>query len=304
MQNDATVGRLLLASFHQAIGEVLPARLEFYERWLDSSEHGAETLGVASFMAMLSFLQQEGHAADIVTSRAGQYAAVRTFGTLPAVKRSYFHVLPRRLRARKVVRLAAGMLPALYPESRIDTTSRGGTVFINIDGSPFCAARGADDEPSCSFYASAVLTFLRLFHLRAAVRVSRCRASGSKSCLLMVLPDVARSVTAEGSILSRDDLAATSISSATISIPTEPPVEIAIAETATEHEVPIVCDETPLDGGPAAVAAVPQGRSEIEARWDAIAAIPRVASMLRKADAQAVGPAAAGQDPEAPWHRL
>ena len=32
--NDAVVGRLLVASLHQAIADLLPTRLEFYEAWL------------------------------------------------------------------------------------------------------------------------------------------------------------------------------------------------------------------------------------------------------------------------------
>ena len=33
--NDAVVGRLLVASLHQAIADLLPTRLEFYEAWLN-----------------------------------------------------------------------------------------------------------------------------------------------------------------------------------------------------------------------------------------------------------------------------
>ena len=34
---DAAVGRLLVASLHQSIADLLPTRLEFYESWLNPS---------------------------------------------------------------------------------------------------------------------------------------------------------------------------------------------------------------------------------------------------------------------------
>ena len=34
MSDDARIGRVLVASLHQAIADVLPDRLEFYENWL------------------------------------------------------------------------------------------------------------------------------------------------------------------------------------------------------------------------------------------------------------------------------
>jgi hypothetical protein len=34
MSDDARIGRVLVASLHQSIGDVLPDRLEFYENWL------------------------------------------------------------------------------------------------------------------------------------------------------------------------------------------------------------------------------------------------------------------------------
>ena len=204
MQDDATVRRVLLASLHQAIGEVLPARLGFYERWLNPSGPDV-TLGVASFMAMLTFLHQEGEAFELISSRAGHLAAVRSFQELPSLKRAYLRLLPRRARARKAIGLLAQILPSLYPETRVDTTRRRSTVFVGVDGSPFCAVRGSADPPSCSFYSSTITTFLQLLNLGPSVRVSRCRSTGVKSCLLVVLPDQARSVAAAESALGLAD---------------------------------------------------------------------------------------------------
>ncbi|RPI55285.1 MAG: hypothetical protein EHM55_08350 [Acidobacteria bacterium] len=266
MQNDATVGRVLLASLHQAIAEVLPARLEFYERWLAPSSPGEETLGVASFMAVLAFLHEEGDASEAVATSAGHHAAVRSFRQLPPMKRAYLSVLPRPLRAQKVVRLAVGILPALYPESRVDMTRRGATVFINIDGSPFCDARGPDGPPSCGFYTGAISTFLRLFNLRASVKVSRCRASGSKSCLLMVLPDQMRS--AAGAERSLPGLAPL-ISPTSVPDPIVPSaaVEIGVADADAADDRPAA----PPEMAPSVGALARDDRAAIEARWEAIA---------------------------------
>ena len=193
MQNDdETVGRVLLASLHQAIWEVLPARLEFYESWLRPSELHKRTIDVGSFMAAISVLRHEGDAYDVVTTRAGQYAALWSFEELFAVKRAFVRALPHHLRARVVSRLIGRMLHNLYAESRADMTWRGSTIFVDLQKSPFCVTPGPADQPFCGFYASAIAEFLRLFDLHAAVRVSRCRALGAKSCLLLVLTDKVR----------------------------------------------------------------------------------------------------------------
>ena len=69
------VGRVLVASLHQAIGDILPARLGFYENWLSAKGMREGTIGVAPTYAVLSFLRQEGAAYQLITTRAGEYAA-------------------------------------------------------------------------------------------------------------------------------------------------------------------------------------------------------------------------------------
>ncbi len=200
MQSDGTVGRVLLASLHQAIGEVLPARLEFYEQWLQPPDHPDEALGIAPFGTMLSALQHEDDSQHVI-ERAGQYAAIRSFEKLSALRRAGTRILPRRIRARKAVGLIVRILPALYADARIDVTRRGGTIFIGIEGSPFCTPIGRAGRPSCHFYSNAVTTFLQLFKLSPAVRVSRCRESGTPSCLLTVLPYLPRGGAGIGTVL-------------------------------------------------------------------------------------------------------
>ena len=47
MSDDARIGRVLVASLHQAIADVLPDRLEFYENWLTVPGLREGTIGLA-----------------------------------------------------------------------------------------------------------------------------------------------------------------------------------------------------------------------------------------------------------------
>ena len=70
--SEARIGRVLVASLHQAIADILPTRLEFYENWLNVSGLREGTIGLAPLSAVLSFLRTEGEAYDLITARAGR----------------------------------------------------------------------------------------------------------------------------------------------------------------------------------------------------------------------------------------
>ena len=53
---------MLVASLHQAIADILPTRLAFYENWLNADGLREGTIGLAPLYAVLSFLRQEGDA--------------------------------------------------------------------------------------------------------------------------------------------------------------------------------------------------------------------------------------------------
>ena len=57
--NDAVVGRLLVASLHQAILHLLPTRLEFDEAWLNPGGLRQGRIGLALLAAVVSFLRLE-----------------------------------------------------------------------------------------------------------------------------------------------------------------------------------------------------------------------------------------------------
>src|SRR5919109_3077082 len=80
--SEPRIGRVLVASLHQAIADLLPNRIEFYENWLSTTGLRAGTIGLAPLSAVLSFLRSEGEAYNLITARAGEYAADWTVGTL------------------------------------------------------------------------------------------------------------------------------------------------------------------------------------------------------------------------------
>jgi hypothetical protein len=73
--SEPRIGRVLVASLHQAIADLLPTRLEFYENWLNVSGLRDGTIGLAPLSAVLSFLRTEGDAYTLITARAGEYGA-------------------------------------------------------------------------------------------------------------------------------------------------------------------------------------------------------------------------------------
>jgi len=184
--SEARIGRVLVASLHQAIADLLPTRLEFYENWLNVAGLREGTIGLAPLTAVLSFLRTEGQAYNLITARAGEYAAAWTFESVSPLERKVVRALPAPLRARAALRTARGLIRATYPSSRAITKVKKGVATIDLRGSLFCEVREASVEPLCGFYASAVARVLRLFDVPADARVSECRAVGRKACVLSV----------------------------------------------------------------------------------------------------------------------
>src|SRR5258707_5449830 len=103
---EAGIGRVLVASLHQAIADILPTRLGFYENWLNAEGLREGTIGLAPLYAVLSFLRQEGDAYRLITTRAGEYAAEWTVQSMPAVHRGIIKAAPGWLRTRMLLPLA------------------------------------------------------------------------------------------------------------------------------------------------------------------------------------------------------
>jgi hypothetical protein len=185
--SEPRIGRVLVASLHQAIADVLPARLEFYENWLNPNGLREGTIGLAPLSAVLSFLRAEGSAYAGIMSTAGDYAAQWTVRGLPAMERRLIAVLPAPLRVRAALRTARSLVRATYPGSRAIVRLRGNTASIDLRGSLFCEVRQASALPLCGFYAVAIARVLQLFAVAADAEVIECRASGTgRGCSLAV----------------------------------------------------------------------------------------------------------------------
>jgi hypothetical protein len=186
--SEPRIGRVLVASLHQAIGEVLPNRLEFYENWLNVAGLREGTIGLAPLFAVLSFLRTEGEAYHLVTARAGQYAADWTVNNLPPLERRVMRALPTGLRTRAALRTARALVRDTYPGSRAVVRVRRGVASIDLRGSLFCEVRETSILPLCGFYASAFARVMQLFSLAADASVNECRAAGGrKGCVLSLV---------------------------------------------------------------------------------------------------------------------
>src|SRR3989442_8522483 len=123
---EAGIGRVLVASLHQAIADLLPTRLGFYENWLNAEGLREGTIGLAPLFAVLSFLRQEGEAYRIITMRAGEYAAEWTVQSMSAVHRGTIKAAPVWLRTRMLLRLARRLVHHTYKGSRAISRLRRG----------------------------------------------------------------------------------------------------------------------------------------------------------------------------------
>ncbi len=185
---EAGIGRVLVASLHQAIGDILPTRLGFYENWLNAAGLRDGTIGLAPLYAVLSFLRQEGDAPyETITTRAGQYAAEWTVESMPRLERTLIKNAPLWLRTRLLLRLAGRLVRSSYRASRVASKVRKGTARIDVRDSIFCTVREPVAHPLCGFYAAAFTKLLSIFNLRTRVEITRCRATGGSSCVLEIV---------------------------------------------------------------------------------------------------------------------
>lgn len=186
--SEPRIGRVLVASLHQSIADLLPTRLEFYENWLNVSGLRDGTIGLAPLSAVLSFLRSEGEAYSLISARAGEYAAEWTMNGLPAFERRVIRALPAPLRLRAAMRVARGLVRATYPGSRAIVRIKRGTASVDLRGSLFCEVRETSVLPHCGFYAAAIVRVLQLCAIAAEARVSECRAAGGrKGCMMSVV---------------------------------------------------------------------------------------------------------------------
>lgn len=181
---EAHLGRLLPACLHQAISDVLPDRLEYYEEWLSPDGLRDGSIGLAPVTAVLGFLRTEGLAYREVSAKAGSLAAIWTVATLPPFHRRLGSSLPHSLRTRYALRLVRRIVRDVRRTSRAATRVRKGLATLKIQSSVFCTVREPQARPLCDFYASLAVETLRCFHVAADARLVSCRANGGDACIV------------------------------------------------------------------------------------------------------------------------
>ena len=183
---EAGIGRVLVASLHQGIADILPTRLSFYENWLNAEGLREGTIGLAPLYAVLSFLRQEGDAYDMITTRAGEYAAEWTVQSMSAFERAVLKATPPWLRRRVLLRLSGQLVRETYQGSRVIARLRKGTANVDVRASIFCTVREPVKHPLCGFYAAAFTKMMAMFNIGAHTHVVACRGTGGASCVLEV----------------------------------------------------------------------------------------------------------------------
>jgi len=92
----------------------MPTRLDFYENWLNAEalrrHHPPRPV-----YAVLSFLRQEGEAYDMITTRAGEYAAEWTVESMAPLQRTMIERHREWLRSRLLLRLARKLCARAIP---------------------------------------------------------------------------------------------------------------------------------------------------------------------------------------------
>ena len=184
IMTEARVGRLLAACLHQAILDVLPFRLEFYEHWLTSEGMRDGSIGLAPTTAVLSFLRAEGESYQQIMTRAGQLAAEWSLMSASATSKGSILWLPGPLRTRAGLRMASSIIRDVSTATRTAVRFKRGQGQITIRGSLFCAVRDPQTAPLCGFYAAAAAATLTRLGTPAKGHIESCCAVQGDVCVV------------------------------------------------------------------------------------------------------------------------
>lgn len=177
---------MLVASLHQAISDLMPMRLEFYENWLHPTGMRNGQIGLAPLAAVLSFLRQEGAPYALVTERAGEYAAQWTIDGLSPLVRLFIRTFPVALRARLAMRLTRRVVRRSCQGGQAVSKLRKGHGTLTMRSSVFCAVREPVARPLCGYYAAALSKLLTLSSVDAKVHVQTCQGVGDGACVIAI----------------------------------------------------------------------------------------------------------------------
>ena len=192
---ESGVGRVLVASLHQAIADTLPMRLAFYESWLTPEGLRDGTIGLAPLYAVLSFLRQEGDAAyGVVAAKAGEYAVEWTVAAMPPMRRRWIARLPKSIRRRVLLRRASALVRMSFVGNTVSWRIRRGAARVLVRASVFCEVREPVAQPLCVFYSAVFERMALQFAQPASVSIASCRAVGDAACELRVAFGVEQTV--------------------------------------------------------------------------------------------------------------
>ncbi len=184
--SDDGIGRILVASLHQSIGDALPMRLEYHEHWLSPMGLKEGRAGRAPLGAVLSFLRQEGQEVyDQVMNGAGRYSAQwhhQQSGPAPGLLR----LLPHRVRTRLALGQCRRLLQSAFTPATVTVSVRRGVGTVAVTGAIFCVLRDTWPWPTCRYFAAAAEQHLALQGLRTDVRITGCQGLGDGACTLQV----------------------------------------------------------------------------------------------------------------------
>lgn len=178
------IGRVLVASMHQAIADELPSRVEFYDHWLGGKRMRDGSVGLAPMTAVLGFLRAEGQPYHDVMKRAGLYAADWMVDSMSAIERRFILALPRWLRQRSVLRVVARTIRSGYEPTKVKIRLRRGEVALEIRNSLFCRTRETQSAALCDFHAALVVQVLNRFNLPSTVAIEQCTGTQGEMCLV------------------------------------------------------------------------------------------------------------------------
>jgi hypothetical protein len=186
--SDRRVGRLLTASLHASIAELLPTRLEFYEGWLSPRQLRDGQIGLAPLVAVLSFLREEGADYSRVVTRAGECAAEWYVAELSPARQALYRAAPEFLRRQLAAGIARGLVRSTFGGSRVSCRWHKGVVSMRVYGSVFCSVQKTSDQPLCEFYAGALRGVMVAYSLSGDAVVTQCVATGAPDCVIVVEP--------------------------------------------------------------------------------------------------------------------
>ncbi|MCX6543595.1 MAG: tetratricopeptide repeat protein [Acidobacteria bacterium] len=185
--SETVIGRMLVASLHQAISELLPMRLEFYESWINSGRMRSHRVTLGAMRAVFSFLrQEEGGVYDTVMTRAGELTAQWTVEGLTPVRRAWLRRLPSWLRERAAGRLARRIAVDTWQDTRASVRWRRGRGTLVFRPSLFCDVRATSATALCRYYAAAASGVAQALNVRVDVTVDQCLARGDAHCAVTV----------------------------------------------------------------------------------------------------------------------